>query len=86
MSGADDAFAALVKRIRALEANPRSEVTGGAQATLFAGLPAPGQPGRVVFVTDGCKAGEAPGAGTGVLAYDDGGAWRRPSDDAAVSA
>lgn len=76
----------LTARLRALESNVRSEVTGGVQAVAFADLPAAGQPGRVMFVTNGRKLGELAGAGTGVLAYDDGGAsWRRPSDDTPVA-
>ncbi len=72
-------------RIRDLEANERSEVTNAVPAVTFANLPAVGQAGRIRFVTDGRKLGEGPAAGTGVLAYDDGGAsWRRPSDDTAV--
>ena len=76
----------LRDRIRDLEANERSEVTNAVPAVTFANLPAPGQPGRIRFVTDGRKLGEGPGAGTGVLAYDDGGfgGWRRPSDDTSV--
>lgn len=75
----------LRDRIRDLEANERSEVTNAVPAVTFANLPAAGQAGRIRFVTDGRKVGEVPGAGTGVLAYDDGGAsWRRPSDDTAV--
>lgn len=87
MAGAlGEIFNRLTQRIIAIESNPRSEVTGGIQAMLFAALPAAGQPGRLVFVTNGRKVGEGAGAGTGVIAYDDGGAWRRPSDDAVVSA
>lgn len=40
--------------------------------------------GRLRYVTNGCKIGEVSGAGTGVLAYDDGGAWRRTGDDTTV--
>jgi hypothetical protein len=43
-------------------------------------------PGRLRFVTNGRKVGEGVGAGTGVLAYDDGVAWRRASDDTTVVA
>lgn len=76
----------IVKRLRVLESNDRAEVTGGVQALLFADLPTPGQAGRLRFVTNGRKVGEGAGAGTGVLAYDDGGAsWRRPSDDTPVA-
>lgn len=75
----------LRDRIRDLEANERSEVTNAVPAVTFANLPTVGQAGRIRFVTDGRKVGEGPAAGTGVLAYDDGGAsWRRPSDDTAI--
>ena len=82
---ADEALRNLRDRIRDLEANERSEVSNAVPAVTFANLPAVGQTGRMRFVTDGRKLGEGPGAGTGVLAYDDGGAsWRRPSDDTAI--
>lgn len=66
----------LVNRIRTLEADDRSEVTGGVQSMLFAAIPVAGQPGRLLFVSNGRKVGEGAGAGTGVLCYDDGVAWR----------
>ena len=76
----------LVVRLRKLETQERSEVTGGVRTVAFAALPAAGQAGRLLFVSDGRKLGEAPAAGTGVLVYDDGGAtWRRPSDDTTVA-
>jgi hypothetical protein len=76
---------ALVARIRKLETSGRAEIAGGLQALLFVSLPAAGQPGRVVFVTDGRKLLEGIGAGTGTPAYDDGVAWRRTSDDTTVA-
>lgn len=75
----------IVNRIRALEANGRSEVSGSIEAIAFVDLPTPGQPGRLRFVTDGRKIGEGAGAGTGVPAYDDGVAFRRTSDDSTVA-
>lgn len=75
----------IVNRIRALEANGRSEVTGSIEAIVFASLPTPGQAGRLRFVTDGRKIGEGAGLGTGVPAYDDGIAFRRTSDDSTVA-
>ncbi len=76
---------ALDQRLSDLETSHRAEEAGGVESLAFAGLPVAGQAGRVVFVTDGRKVGEGPGAGTGVLAYDDGGvSWRRPSDDTVV--
>jgi hypothetical protein len=50
-----------------------------------AGLPTKGSP-RIAFVTDGLKDGETTGNGTGTLAYFDGTAWRRVSDDTTVGA
>lgn len=41
--------------------------------------------GRARFVTDGRKAGEGAGAGTGVPAVYSNGAWRRVEDNAAVT-
>ncbi len=76
----------LAARLRALEANPRSEVTGGLQAVMFADLPTPGQPGRHLFVSDALKPLEAPGAGTGVTAVDDGASWLRVGDYTVIAA
>ena len=84
--GMADVVLQLVKRIQLLETNDRAEVAGGTQAMLFAQLPAAGQPGRLVFVTNGRKVGEGAGNGTGVPAYDDGTNWYRTSDDTPVSA
>ncbi len=75
----------ILNRIRALEANGRSEVTGSIEAIAFADLPTPGQPGRLRFVIDGRKVGEGVGAGTGTPAYDDGVAFRRTGDDTTVA-
>jgi hypothetical protein len=76
----------LTARIRDLEARQRSEIAGGLQPLVFASLPVAGQPGRMVFVTNGRKVGEGVGAGTGTPAYDDGVAWRRTADDTTVAA
>ncbi len=76
---------ALLVRIKDLEANGRSEVTGSIEAITFVNLPSPGQAGRLRFVTNGRKTGEGVGAGTGTPAYDDGVAWRRTSDDTTVA-
>ncbi len=73
-------------RLRALEANERSEVTGGVESFTVAALPAAGEGGRMRFATDGRKTGEGAGAGTGVLVYDDGTAWRRVDDGTTVVA
>ncbi len=75
----------ILNRIRAIEANGRSEVSGSIEAIAFASLPTPGQAGRLRFVTDGRKIGEGVGAGTGTPAYDDGVAWRRTGDDTTVA-
>ncbi len=81
----DKLFDTILNRIRAIEANGRSEVTGSIEAITFVNLPTPGQAGRLRFVTDGRKIGEGAGAGTGVPAYDDGVAFRRTSDDSTVA-
>jgi len=81
----NDVLVEILNRIRELEANGRSEVTGSIEAILFANLPTPGQAGRLRFVTDGRKVGEGGGAGTGTPAYDDGVAWRRTGDDTTVA-
>jgi hypothetical protein len=54
--------------------------------STVATLPTAGSKGRMRFVTDGRKDGEGSGAGTGTMAYDDGTAWRRVSDDSTVVA
>jgi hypothetical protein len=84
-SGLQQVVDKLAARLRALETNPRAEVGGGTEALLFAALPTAGQPGRLRFVTNGRKVGEGGGAGTGVLAYDDGTDWFRSSDDTPVA-
>lgn len=80
-----DVLTEILNRVRELEANGRSEVTGSIEAIVFANLPTPGQPGRLRFVTDGRKVGEGVGVGTGTPAYDDGVAWRRTGDDTTVA-
>jgi len=80
-----DVLVEILNRIRELEANGRSEVTGSIEAIVFANLPTPGQAGRLRFVTDGRKVGEGVGVGTGTPAYDDGVAWRRTGDDTTVA-
>ena len=76
----------LRDRIKAEEANERAEVAAGLVTSTVAGLPTPGQAGRMRFATDGRKVGEGAGAGTGTPAYDDGVAWRRTADDTTVLA
>ncbi len=76
----------LNARLRAVEVNQRSEVTGGVESFTVANLGAAGQVGRVRFATDGRKTGEGAGAGPGVLAYDDSTAWRRVDDGTTVVA
>jgi hypothetical protein len=50
-----------------------------------AGLPA-GGPGATVYASDGRKAGEGPGAGTGVLVFNDGANWIACDTGATVAA
>lgn len=42
--------------------------------------------GVVAYASNGRKVGEGSGAGTGVMAYSDGSAWRRFSDDTVLAA
>lgn len=79
-------FDELTARIRALEVDERSEVTGGVESFTVATLGAVGAAGRMRFATDGRKTGEGPGAGTGVIVYDDGITWRRVDDGTTVAA
>lgn len=52
-----------------------------------AGLPATGlYAGKLAYASNGRKVGEGPGAGTGVVVYYSGAAWRVFSTDAAVAA
>lgn len=82
-----EALNRLAGRVRILESDDRSEVTGGWQTILFADLPAPGLfAGRSYYVSNGRKMGEGAGAGTGVCAYCDSTGWFRYSDDTPVAA
>lgn len=77
----------LRDRIQKLEVREHAEQTGRVDVVAtVATLPLAGQQGRVRFVFDGRKVGEGAGAGTGVLVYDDGVAWRRTADDTTVLA
>ncbi len=86
LSGADDPFMRLRERIQDLERDERAEYANAVAALVFADLPTADQAGRLRFVTNGRKVGEGVGAGTGVLAYDDGTStgWRRTADDTVV--
>ena len=77
----------LRDRIQDVERDERSELTNAIPALVFVDLPTANQAGRLGFVTDGRKIGEGVGAGTGVVAYDDGTAsgWRRTADDTVVA-
>ncbi len=57
----------------------------GAATYPVAGLPAAAFNGALAFASNGRKAGEAAGAGTGVVAAYSNGAWRRLSDDTVVA-
>lgn len=78
-------FKKIFDKIHFIECQERSEQTGAIQPILFIDLPAPGEAGRLRFVTNGRKSGEGIGAGTGIIAYDDGVAWRRNADDTTVA-
>lgn len=84
MSPSDPVVTAVVERLRKLETNQRAEQAGAVQAILFVDLPAAGKPGRVMFVTNGRKPAEGAGAGTGVLAVDDGTIWESPENGGAA--
>lgn len=78
-------FNNLAHRVTDVENRERSEVTGGVQRYTVANLPTATGAGSLAFATNGLKVGDTPGAGTGVLVYADGSAWRRASDDTVVS-
>ena len=81
--GFEQIIRSLAARIHAVEIRE----TSPPPSCLVADLPAASvdKRGRLRFVVDGRKIGEVSGAGTGVLAYDDGGAWRRTGDDTTVT-
>lgn len=74
----------LASRLHSVE----TREDGGPGESVVASLPTPSLAirGRIKYVTNGRKVGEGPSAGTGVLAYNDGIAWRRASDDTTVVA
>ncbi len=76
----------LRDRIKDVSVNGRAETAGAVPTSTVAGLPTPGQNGRMRFATDGRKVGEGAGLGTGTPCYDDGVAWRRTADDTTVAA
>lgn len=53
---------------RIVELSVRAEIAGGCATSTYADLPSPFRQGLFAIVTDGRKAGEGAGAGTGVLA------------------
>lgn len=55
------------------------------EPVAFADLPA-GEEGQITFVSNGRKAGEGVGAGTGVLAFHDGSTWIAVDTGTAVAA
>lgn len=67
-----DQIELLKKQIRQLTIlSARSESTGGFTRIAFADLPTPNlSGGRAFYVTNGRKAGEGVGAGTGMLAIE----------------
>lgn len=77
-------IANITRRIHDLEVREVQPTTGSTVAQLP--TPSATTRGRLRFVTNGRKNGEGAGAGTGTLAYDDGTAWRRASDDTTVLA
>lgn len=81
-------IANLVNRVRDIEDKEEAESSRGHPHMAFASLPAAaaGNRGWAIYVTNGRKMGEGVGAGTGVMAYSDGVAWRRYSDDTTVAA
>jgi hypothetical protein len=57
-----------------------------ARSYAVASLPAAGTAGRVAYASDGRKAGEGAGSGTGVLVFDDGSNWIAVDTGATVAA
>lgn len=67
-------------------ASNRNQFAAPRPTYTVAGLPAATTAGLLVYVSDGRKNGEAAGAGTGVVAFSDGTAWRACDTGATVSA
>jgi|SRR6185312_6682252 len=61
------------------------KILGESRPVTAANLPTAGNAGALAFVSDGRKSGETAGNGTGVLAYDDGTAWRATDTSATVA-
>lgn len=78
---------AITRRIRDIDTREVAEAARGHPSALFVDLPVAAQAnmGWVIFVTNGRKAGEGVGAGTGVMAYSDSNDWFRMSDDTIVA-
>lgn len=72
----------LTSRLHAVEVRDAGGVAVATVATLP--LASVATRGYLRYVSNGRKTGEGVGAGTGVLAYNDGVAWRRVSDDSTV--
>lgn len=70
--------------LRAVDARVRALIDG-APSVAFADLTNGLRNGELAFVTDGLKAGESSGSGTGVLAYWDGSNWIAVDSGAAVA-
>ena len=80
------ALGILSRRIRDVDNKVIAEASNSAPSVYFADLPDPtNRRGWMRYVRDGRKVGEGAGAGTGCLAYSDGVAWRRSSDDTTVA-
>ncbi len=78
----------FIDALRLSASSGRLTLAAPAQLASFtvAGLPAGGAAGAIAFASNGRKAAEAAGAGTGVAVLYSNGAWRRLSDDAPVAA
>lgn len=75
----------LAKRLRILEAAEHPTFAASVEPVTFAALPAAGQAGRVLFVSDGRKNGEGAGLGTGILVFDDGTNWKTSDTSTTVA-
>jgi hypothetical protein len=81
----DDTGALSVEIVRAT-GKARARVLNANVAAYTVGTLPAGAEGDIAYATNGRKAGEGPGAGTGVPVYFSNGVWRAFSSDAAVAA
>jgi hypothetical protein len=79
-------FTSGTERMRMTSASVKASVPFEAPSYTVAGLPVATTAGRVAYASNGRKNGEGAAAGTGVLVFSDGTAWRACDTGATVAA